>query len=74
MNLYLNCHDSNSSNSKIDPLLVNRLKIMLDEVNRLIQYMKLKLISSKTKYDCNYNIQICSKVVTLIIGDIDSSN
>ena len=88
MNLYLNCSDKNSPNGKIDPQLVDRLKIMLDEVNPLVQSfrmvrdihkqdnmvdVKLKLISSRAKDGRNYNMPTCSEVAALIVGDIDSS-
>ena len=88
MNLYLNYSDKNSPNGKIDPQLVDRLKIMLDEVNPLVQSfrmvrdihkqdnmvdVKLKLISSRAKDGRNYNMPTCSEVAALIVGDIDSS-
>ncbi|XP_028752798.1 uncharacterized protein LOC114712429 [Neltuma alba] len=72
--------------STIDPHIVDKIKDVLDEVNPLVkQYrlassminvpqhseLKLCLISTRNQDGRNYNLPSASKVVALIVGDID---
>ena len=84
---YLNCKGNNSSDTRVNHLLVENLKKMLDQINSLVQSfwmtrdiykenniidVKFQLISSRSKGGHNYNIPTYSEVVACIVGDIDS--
>ncbi|XP_054795045.1 uncharacterized protein LOC129300500 [Prosopis cineraria] len=76
------------SQEGIDPVIVDKIRITLDEVNPFVkQYrlasamiqshlpynMKLALLSKRDKDGRTYNVPTCSEVAALIVGDIDQA-